>query len=617
VTLGTQHFQRLAGAFALLLAAPLLASPPDPSEVGNPEITAPEVAAHVGYLASDELAGRGSGTSGNNLAARYIAERFQAAGLKPAGEAGGYYQPFSVFTGVKVGPGNQLALRSGKRVVPAAVEKEFMPLSFSGNGAAAAAVVFAGYGITAPDLQYDDYRGLNVKGKIVLVLRHTPDADDNGKFSPHATIRAKAMAARNHGAAGLLLVTGPLNDQPEDLGRFDRESASADCGIPAAIVKRAAVEPLLAPTKRTLRDYQVLIAHGGTGSAALPGATASIKVNVLREMAQTRNVIGLLEGSDPRLKNEVVVVGAHYDHLGMGGAHSLAESRDPQIHHGADDNASGTAGVIELAQYFAAHRDRLGRSVLFMGFSGEEMGLLGSAHWVKKPTIPLGRVAAMINMDMIGRMKNDSVTVIGSKSSPAWPALLEEVSKAAAPDRAVKLQHHGTALSGGLGSSDQQSFYVKKIPVLFFFTGVHPDYHRPTDTADKVNAEGEAALLRTVADTIARISRMPQRPAFAKAAEEEQQPAGPGLRVYLGTIPDYSAEVTGVQLQGVRPGGPAEKGGLKAGDVIVELDGKSIRNVEEYTVALGAARPNVPMKIVVLRGKERVTLTVTPVGRRE
>jgi hypothetical protein len=373
-------------------------------------------------------------------------------------------------------------------------------------------------------------------------------------------------------------------------------------------VDAPAVDALLKPMGKNLKDLQVAMAHGKPEAFPLPNVRAALQIEVLRETASTRNVLALLEGSDPRLKDEIVVIGAHFDHLGTGGEHSLSSSSKPEIHHGADDNASGTAGVLELAQYFGANRARAGRSLLFMAFSGEELGLLGSAHWVKNPTLPLARVAAMVNLDMIGRMRNDTVQVLMVGSSPAWKELIEKANE---PHKLTMRTGSGT----GFGGSDHQSFYARQIPVLFFFTGVHPDYHRPSDTWEKVNAEGEAKLLRLVSDTTAAISKLETRPTFTRAAEAEQAPS-PGFRVFLGTIPDYAEEVTGVLLQGVREGSPAEKAGVKAGDIIVELGGKGLRNVQEYTVVLGTLKPNVPTSVVVTRKGQRIPLTITPLPRR-
>jgi hypothetical protein len=610
----------LSGLGALLLGSSLFAAAPRPDEIADPQITAREIVAHVKHLASADLAGRGSGTAGNDLAGDYLAERFRAVGLKPAGSNNSFFQSFPVFTGVELGEGNKVTFRGDKETSLAAGE-HFLPLGFSKNGGAYAPVVFAGYGISKPDLGWDDYKRVNVKGKIVIVLRHTPDMDEDGKFAPYAALTYKVMTAREKGAVGVLLVTGPLGDQPiffaseQNPGARGAKgpsiplgSASTDAGIPAAIVRPEFVETLMEPTGKTLKDAQMQMAHGLPAACTIPAARIGMRINVVRQTKPTRNVLGLIEGSDPKLKDEVVVIGAHYDHLGMGNEHSLAESSEPAIHHGADDNASGTAAVLELAQHLAANRAKLGRSVVLMGFSGEELGLLGSNYWVKNPTIPLSRVVGMINLDMVGRMSNDTCHVIGAPTSPTWARLLEAAN-----------QPHGLRLKtdGGtpLGGSDHQSFVVKDIPVLFFFTGVHPDYHRPSDTWEKLNAEGTAKIGRIVADVTQRLSWEPKRPQYVKS--NDTQPAvSPGFRVYLGTIPDYAEQVEGVMLQGIREGSPADKAGLKGGDIIVEFGGKKIRNVQEYTTVLGDAKPNVETSITVTRKGERHSLKITPAGRR-
>lgn len=595
---GRERLHWLAAAVALIgTAGPLRAAP---------AITAPEVSAHVKYLASDALEGRGSGTPGGRKAAEYIEKQFRSYGLKPAGLNGGYYQPFDVTTGIRLADGNSLRIEGSGGSTSPAVEKEWLPVSFSANGSVTGELVFAGYGISRPELKFDDYAGLDVHGKIVVVLRRTPDGDDHGKFAEFAPLRYKATVAREKGAAGILFITGPQTSEKEDLGHLEPDGSFSDAGIPAAIVRRSVVEPILKASGKELAAAQTALAHGERQSVPLAGARAALTVNVRRERGETANVLGLLEGSDPKLKDEVVVIGAHYDHLGMGGPESLNNSSAPAIHHGADDNASGTAGVMELAEYFAGQKERPKRSLLFMAFSGEEMGLLGSAYFVRQPTLPLARIVGMVNLDMIGRLKNDVVQVLGTKTSPDWAAILEGA------DRRVPLTLRSSG--SGFGASDQQSFYAKDVPVLFFFTGVHADYHRPTDTWEKINTAGEAKVLRFVADVVERIADLPARPQFVRAADPEPS-AGPSFSVYLGSIPDYSEEGQGVTLTGVREGSPAEKAGLKAGDVIVEFAGKKIANVYDYTYALRDAKAGVPVAVVVLRKGARVKLTVVPAAR--
>lgn len=588
------------------------ADPPSPAPAA-PAFRAEAIRDDIRYLASDPLEGRGSGTPGGRKAAQFIAERFRAAGLQPLGSNGSYFQPFRFTAGVRLGPGNSLTVRqAGGRPEPLRVKQGFMPLAFARNGTVAGPLVFVGYGISAPRIKYDDYTGVDVRGKIVVALRQSPDGDDlKSKFGPFAPLRSKAMTAREKGAVGILFVTGPLTDAREDLGVFRFDASFANSGIGAAIVHRAPIEALLKRQGTSLRDTQMKIAHGGRASFPIRGASAVLTTRVEREERETANVLGLLPGSDPARREEVVIIGAHYDHLGYGGEGSLARSSAPQIHHGADDNASGTSGVMELAAYLAHPQSgtRPARSLLFACFSGEELGLLGSSYYVKHPAVPLARTVAMINMDMIGRLRGDALTVIGTGTSTAWDGIL----KAANAPFGLKLQPNAS----GFGASDQSSFYARDMPVLFFFTGVHPEYHTPADTWEKINAEGEARVLTLVADVARRIADGGERPRFVRADNGRPEMASPSFNVYLGTIPDYSATVEGVQLTGVRESSPAEKAGMRGGDIIVRFGSKAIKNIYDYTFALRDARAGVPVPITVRRGGETRVLRVVPARRPE
>jgi aminopeptidase YwaD len=560
----------------------------------------------ITYLASDALAGRASGTPGNEEAARAIAKQFRAAGLKPLGtekqsdpgaplDGSGYFQPFTFTAGVAKGAANTLEADFAGRTVSYALDTECEPAGISGSGKAAGEVFFAGYGIQSKDPARDDFQGSDVKGKVLLLLAGWPDNDPRSPLAEFAGVHRKAMIARDLGAVAVLLVL-PVDSRPPALSS---EEGTADSGIPIFLVRRSVAQSWLEAAGRSLEGMETALAHAPS-PFALP-VRARISADVEKVRKPTANVLGMLEGSDSKLRNEVVVIGAHFDHLGMGGASSLSESREPAIHHGADDNASGAAGVTALADFFASG-PRPRRSLLFIAFTGEELGLLGSAWYVKHPAVALERTVAMVNMDMIGRLREDKLTVIGSGTSPAWDALLDAVNA----ESRFKLAR----TAGGFGASDQQSFYAAKIPVLFFFTGVHADYHRPGDTADKINFEGEARVLRFVAACARRIAEDPDRPAYKESA------AGPSagvtaFKVYLGTIPDYSAEVEGVQLTGVREGSPAEKAGLRAGDVIVKFGGHSVRNVEDYAVALSGHRAGDVVEIVVRRAGAEVALTAT------
>lgn len=567
---------------------------------------------HIGYLASPELAGRGSGEKGNEKAARYIAAEFKRVGLKPVGtarqnEAGaqadgrGYFQPFPFTAGVAKGKLNSLeALRDGKKIRYNA-GTEFEPSGVSGTGKASGEVVFAGFGIDSADPMRNDYAGQEVSGKIVLILAGSPDNDPHSPLEKYAGIRAKALIARNKGVAALVVVLPRDTDAP----RLNSDGSGADAGLPILVVRRSVASEWLRAAGKNLNDIETTLAKN---PQAFPlNVTVSLSADVKKVTKTSANIAGLLEGSDPTLREEVVVIGAHMDHLGMGGPHSLAENKKPAIHHGADDNASGTAGVLMLADYFANLSPRPKRSLLFLCFSGEELGLLGSAHYVKNPLLPLNKTVAMLNMDMIGRMTNNRLIVIGSGTSPSWASLLDEVNKAA--------NFTLSKSESGFGASDQQSFYVSKIPVLMFFTGLHGDYHRPSDTTEKINAYDQARVVEFVAECARRIAALPERPAYAQITTTESAPAA-RFRVSLGSIPDYAAEVEGVMLSGVRPGSPADKAGLKQGDIIIKFGDRAIRNVQEYTIALSEHKPGDVVKIVIKRSGETLTVTATLVESR-
>jgi len=582
-----------------------------PSGQGNPAITAQEIFDHVKYLASDKLQGRRAGTEGADRAARYISQEFERYGLQAVGDNRSYFQSFDFVSGVQLGKKNALVLNVHGRQRRYAVQRDFLPLAFSSNGQAQGLVVFAGYGLSAPDLQYDDYANLDVAGKTVLLLRFTPEGNDpHSKYYKFAPLRYKTMKAREKGARAVLFVTGPENPEETELVRLKYDRAFGDVGIPVATVRRAVAEEILRAAGQSLAALQKQIDSTKTPhSLVIPNLQAMIETDLVQQRAKTSNVLGYLQGSDPALKNEAVVVGAHYDHLGLGGEGSLAPKEEGQVHNGADDNASGTAGLLELAEAFAAKRDSLKRSLLFVAFAGEEEGLLGSSYYVKHPVVPLEQTVAMINLDMIGRPKPDSTLIVyGAGSSPAWKELLEKYN----------LNHHFKLKlnQSGYGPSDHSSFYGKNIPVLFFFTGLHDDYHKPSDDYDKINAQGEAKIVDFVYSLVKEIVVEPPRPPFAKVSGETAPREGRAdLRVYLGTIPDFGEEVEGVKLSGVREGSPAEKAGLRAGDIIIGLGDKTIRNLYDYTYALQEYRPGDVVELSVLREGERVRVLVT-LGRR-
>ncbi|MBA0088781.1 MAG: M28 family peptidase, partial [Acidobacteria bacterium Pan2503] len=427
------------------------------------------------------------------------------------------------------------------------------------------------YGATADEFHYDDYAGLDVKGKIVVVLRYEPSGLAHHGQTRHSQLITKAINARNHGAKALIVLNGKLGEGEQDLlTRFGSVSGPENVGIVMLQVKNAIADSWFQAAGKTLKDVQEQInATTKPASFELPNTLhVSLNIDVETTRATVNNVLAWLPGQT----DEYVIIGAHYDHLGRGNVDSLAPSQIGQIHPGADDNASGTAGVLELARLLAPQRRKLKRSILFIDFAGEELGLLGSAEWVKEPTRPLGKAVAMINMDMIGRIKDDKVYIGGIGTGSTFKSVLEEAEKEAP----FKVE----SSPGGYSSSDHTSFVTKKIPVLFFFSGLHSDYHKPSDTWDKINSASAARLLDMVENVTLELANAEQPPTFQVVAEEKPLGGvggGGGYGPYFGSVPDFGQVDNGVKFSDVRPNSPAAKAGFKAGDVLVQFGDKPIK----------------------------------------
>ncbi|MDA2919291.1 M28 family peptidase [Desulfobacterota bacterium AH_259_B03_O07] len=574
----------------------------------SPEIIPSEILKHVRYLASDELEGRRAGTVGAEKAAEYIASEFENTGLKPLGDNGTYFQDFSLTSGVKLGDANLLTIDYGQNKDVLKIEEDYVPLSFSVSDYSSADLVFAGYGISAPELNYDDYDGIDVKDKIVLVLRYTPeDYDVDSPFYNYASLRNKAITARKKGAKGIIFTT-PLSQKEEsDLGGRRFDASFTDSGIQAVILRRIIAEKILNYSGRDMKSLEEKLSNQKNGSFYIPHIKVLLNTDLIPQRSKSSNVIGLLEGTDPDLRDEVIVVGAHYDHVGFGGWFSRGDHKTQKnkIHNGADDNASGIAGLLELAAFFSNEQKFLKRSLLFIAFSAEELGLIGSSYYVKNPKIPLEKTKAMLNMDMIGRLRDDKLTVFGVGTSPEWETIVESANSELGFD--LKLS------DSGVGQSDQTVFYTKNIPVLHFFTGVHSDYHIPSDDWQKINPYGLKKVLLMMSKLIYDLNTTPRVIAFSKVKEEGRGRSR--FNVYLGTIPDYSEDAHGVRLMGVKDGSPAEKAGLRDGDIIIEFEGGPIKNIYDYVYALGEAKPGVPAYLRVIRENKKLKLRVVPEPR--
>ncbi len=549
---------------------------------------ADRIARDVTWLAHPEREGRGIGTKGLSSAGAYLEARLRELGALPAGDNGGYREEFSVTTAIAIAPGTAIAIAG--RTVQAG---DLAPLGFSASGTVAGDLVLAGYGVVSPEHAIDDFAGLDVAGKAVLVRRFAPEdgrIPDAGDRRRLGDLRQKASHARKRGARALLVVDWPMPPpnaptqwQPAAEAPLPAATtvSAGDVGIPVVVVRRAA----LAPAMADLVSGKPVAAH--------------VRLDLSRTLQPAFNVVGKFPGRKPE---RAIVLGAHYDHLGHGGRFSLApDRREP--HLGADDNASGTAALLEIARGLSSRRTELQHDVVIAFFSGEETGLLGSSHHVRARSVGPVNTLAMINLDMVGRLREARLDVLGAESATEWSAIV----RAACAD-----MHLTCNLSGdGQGPSDQASFYAVGIPVIHFFTGTHPDYHKPTDTAARVFPLG-AAMVAELSSKIVRaldvgISLTFQRgkgaPPFAGDARVFQ--------AFLGTIPDYGGPPNGrpgVLLAGVRPGSGADRAGLKRGDILVGLGNLEIRSVADLMSVLEAARPGQSTRVRALRDGQLLEL---------
>lgn len=601
--------QLLRTTLALTLLAPALAGAQSAAPAAS------KTRADVTLLASDRLAGRQAGSEGAKLAADHLVAELKKMGAQPLPGQKDFRLPFSFTAGVKDG-GTTLTVGSTAFRTTAEVQA----LSFSDNAEASGDVVFAGYGLVVPDSQnfgYDSYATLDVKDKVVVVFRYFPeDADQKTRqiLSRYADLRYKAMQARQRGAKALLVVTGPRSPNAGQTIPMSFDTALAGSGIVAASVSDAAAKALFAGVKdKTLEEIQKSFDTGNphTAGFALPGVTATVKTAVVREKQEGFNVVGYLPATARiALPKPWVALGAHYDHLGRGSHGNSLATKDEagKIHYGADDNASGTAAVLAAGRELAKKRIR-SRHVMLGFWSAEEIGLIGSNAFVTTPPVPNDQLAAYFNFDMVGRMQDNKLTVQAVGSSPGWRPLIERANVAAGFDLVLQDDPYQP--------TDVASFNQVSVPSLAFFTGTHIDYHKPSDTADKINYEDLDRVVDFAVALAGRVGDQPDVLAFAKVEQAQQSGGGrAGVRIFTGTIPDYATDVKGLLLGGVIGGGPAEQAGLQKGDVIVQIGEQTIANIYDYTYALEALKVNVAVRLVYMRGTERKETTLTPSARK-
>ena len=599
----------LVGALAVIAAAQsLTVGKADPVRYLN----------DIKALTAPATEGRGDDTKGIEVATKMLEERYKSLGLLPAG-SNGYRQPFSVVTGAKLVGTNSIREQVGNIAKDIKLNGQFVPFSFSSSGQASAPLVFAGYGATADEFLYDDYAGIDVRGKIVVLLRYEPPSfathTNNQGLTQHAALITKAINARNHGAKAVVVVNGKLNnDEQDNLTRFGSVSGPENAGIILVQVKNDVAQAWFAAAGKSLATVQEQMnASGKPGSFAFPDSVhLALEVSIETEHNTVNNVLAYLPGKT----DEYVVLGAHYDHLGYGHYDSLAPSQIGQIHPGADDNASGTAGVLELARLFAPLKGQLQRGILFSSYAGEELGLLGSADWVKDPTKPIDKDVAMLNMDMIGRIRGDTVYIGGVGTGTTFQPILAPLEKS------TNFKFQDSA--GGYASSDHISFVARRIPVLFFFSGLHQDYHRPSDTWDKINAPDAARLLDFVAQVTLKLDAANTRPTFVAVKASENPHAGivagdtggGGYGPYFGSVPDFGESDKGVRFSDVESGSPAAKAGLKGGDVLVRFGDKPIMNLYDFTDALRESKVGQVVEVTVMRDGKPLKVSVKLEQRR-
>lgn len=623
----------------------------------------------IRYLADDALEGRGVGTAGLDKAAAYLAEQFAALGLNTKVYDGTPFQKFKMLSSMELGEVNQLSLQpSAGETLTLKFGEEFTPLSIGGSGKLDLPLVFAGYGITAKDKEYDDYAGIDVEGKAVVILRRLPQEDQPHKklgsveHSRFAPMWRKVSNAYEHGAAAVIFCSpeaemrkridsrrpqlqaaiAALTQAQADFQKIEKptlaqaqeyherlaplleavetqsknlaseldalapfqisDGPGESARIPVVHVRREAIDRMLKAALSTdLATLEKEIDAGPTPhSREIPGWRLTGEVNVLRRETEVKNVVAVLEGEGPHA-DETIVIGAHYDHLGLGGSGSFI--RGKEIHNGADDNGSGTAALVEVARIMATSGKKLSRRVVFIAFTGEERGLIGSARYCKEPLYPLDKTVAMLNMDMVGRLKDEKLIIQGVNTAPEFSPIIEKLNESYGFDLKQK--------DGGTGPSDHSSFYAHKIPVMHFFTGLHSDYHRPSDDFDKVNVPGMRRVAEMVAETALALAAADTRPTYVEIASSEKSAGGDGERPYFGSIPDFGQEQPGYAISGATKDSPADKAGMKGGDIIIKFGESKIGNLEDFDSALRKYKSGDKVPVIVKRGNEEVKLEVT------
>ena len=564
-------------------------------------VTVNELKKHISYLASDALKGRLTGTEGDSLAAEYIRKSLKDNGLIPMFDNG--FQHFRVTDKIVNGPSNRLTVNG----VALKLNADFAPFAFSQNNSFSGEVVFAGYGfdIQEDSLKWNDYSGIDAKGKIVMILRADPEIEKTvSPFVRFSRDRDKALEAKDMGAAAVLLVSGKIFDAEDKFEPLAKGDQSV--GIPVFRISRKIANQILESKKVVIEDIEKSLNERRKPASFRTGIALSGQSDVIQTTVPTRNVVMVIPGSDQKLKNEYVIMGAHFDHLGVGGVGSGSRVQDTiAVHHGADDNASGVGMMLELAHKLAANAQSHKRSIVVVAFTGEELGLLGSKQYVDKPSIDLNRVNAMVNLDMVGRLNENSLVQIGGVGTAD---LFKKMIYANCDTTILKL----SLSEEGYGPSDHASFYGKNIPVLFVSTGAHLDYHTPADTWDNINYPGMVKISDMAYKIISDLANSETKLTFKEAGPKVEMGRGTRRKgIALGIMPDFAGNVkNGLRADLVTPGKPAALGGMIKGDIITSINGKPVNNIQDYMFRMNQLKHGETINVEVIRGKDKMVLII-------
>ena len=569
---------------------------------GTSDISEKDIVKHIRFLSDDKRAGRYPGTRGSKDVIAYLINQLKSYGVQPAGEGSSFKQTFSILDSVKIGRNNSLKINDR----PLNIEKDYIPLWFSGNSSVSAEVVFAGYGINliTDSLVWNDYKDLNVDGKWVMVMRHSPERENpHSVYAPHSDLHKKMIEARDRGAVGIIFIS-----QVEDstLIPFKYIPGYSKSGIPAIHINNEVADDILNSIGSSRKVVQnKMNSNLKPESFKISDVKISANVELKNIYSRAANVIGKIVSRNHKYRDEYIVIGAHFDHLGYGGPGSGSLKPDTNaIHNGANDNASGTAGLLELAHKLQNNRQLLKRSVLLIGFDAEEKGLLGSKYFIQNPTVEKSDIVTMINMDMIGKMKDSIVVIGGVGTSPIFEKILDSLSI----DSGLKFEFD----QAGYGPSDHASFYSEDIPVLFFFTGDYDNnYHLPEDDWQFINLKGERQILSVIHDLVIDISRQDLRPSFTLAGPKKQQTQRNNNKVKLGIIPHYGGTIDGLKIDKIYdPNGPAARAGIRSGDIIKSIDKKPVKDIYEYMKRIKDFKKGQSVPIDIKRDGRIIMLTI-------